>query len=123
VCGGNWQNDIGDCGIFFDPPYGVEDRKTNIYQKESLTVARDVAEWSLKRGENRDYRIVIAGYAEEHAWLLEHGWRMERWKATGGYSLTARKGESQGKKNRFREALFFSPHCLSWQNTGDLEFD
>jgi len=119
VCGGNWQNKIGVCGIFFDPPYGVDDRDAAIYQHESLTVARDVAEWSVPRGADPTYRIVIAGYIEEHEWLVEHGWTVKTWNTSGGYANTAmNNGETQGKKNRFREALFFSPHCKKQEQRG-----
>lgn len=109
VCGGDWQDNKGICGIFFDPPYGVAaTRDESIYHHDSLSVADDVRSWCLARGDRPSYRIVLAGYYEEHASLLDHGWRVERWKATGGYSnLGGGKNE-----NRKREALFFSPHCL-----------
>ncbi len=116
VCSGDWQDDMGDVGIFFDPPYGVENRDKDIYHHESLTVAQDVAQWCLERGSKPTYRIVLAGYVEEHEWLLEHGWRMKRWKANGGYGNLGSQ-DSQGKTNRHREALFFSPHCLNKDNT------
>jgi hypothetical protein len=113
VCGGNWQDNMGTVGIFFDPPYGIEDRDTGIYRQESLTVAGDVAKWCLERGKLKTYRIVLAGYVEEHEWLLGYGWRMETWTAGGGYGMTARQAGTQGQTNRFREALFFSPHCVN----------
>ena len=109
VCGGNWQDNTGLCGIFFDPPYGIADRDKWIYHADSQTVAAEVAQWAVTRGAQSSYRIVLAGYYEEHEWLLDHGWRVERWSAQGGY-------ENQGKDrtvNRHREALFFSPHCLN----------
>ncbi len=113
VCGGNWQNELGTCGIFFDPPYGILDRDTAIYQHDSTTVAAEVQAWALARGVNTDYRIVLAGYYREHENLLKHGWTVHLWKSQGGYANSARAAEkTQGQKNRFREALFFSPHCL-----------
>lgn len=72
VCGGNWQTKIGICGMFFDPPYSDVSRDNKIYHQESMTVAIDVNKWCLKRGENHDYRIVLAGYFDEHKNLLEH---------------------------------------------------
>ncbi len=104
VCGGDWQDTVGDVGMFFDPPYGVEDRDPTLYHQESLTVAQDVAKWCVERGDRPSYRIVLAGYYEEHEWLLERGWKVETWKAVRGYG-------AKGNKNRFREALFYSPHC------------
>lgn len=113
VCGGDWQDSTGDVGIFFDPPYGIEDRDSGIYHKESLTVAQDVAKWCLERGARPTYRIVLAGYYEEHEWLLAHGWTAKRWSANGGYANNARQEGTQGQQNRHREALFFSPHCVN----------
>ncbi len=112
ICGGDWQDANGTCGIFFDPPYGVQNRDANLYQHDSLSIATDVREWCLERGGRRSYHIVLTGYYEEHESLLEQGWSVKRWKAKGGYSNTRRQEESQGSQNRFREALFFSPHCL-----------
>lgn len=114
VCGGNWQTHCGPCGIYFDPPYGVEDRDQELYAHDDPGVARQVAEWALERGQHLDYRIVLSGYYEEHAWLLEHGWQVELWQAQGGYAnLGAETGAA--KKNRFREVLFYSPHCVQFQ--------
>lgn len=111
ICGGNWQDDVkGIAGYFFDPPYSDKaQRSNNIYMHDSLSVAHEVAEWSKIRGEKPTYRIVLAGYYEEHEWLLDHGWTAEQWKANGGY---ANKGEKTTNNNRFRETLFLSPHCL-----------
>jgi len=111
VCGGNWQDLMGDVGIFFDPPYGVTDRDSDIYHHDSTDVAAAVRDWCLKRGDRPSHRIVLAGY-DEHETLLEHGWTVKRWSAQGGYANLKRKdGEAQGKANRHREALYFSPHC------------
>jgi len=110
ICGGNWQNNMGTVGIFFDPPYGVEDRDTNIYHHDCTQVASEVNAWAVKRGSKTDYRIVIAGYEGEHENLVNEGWRLQRWSAGGGYANTG-NGQSRGNKNRHREILWFSPHC------------
>ena len=109
ICGGNWQDRNPPVGIFFDPPYGTEagERDENIYQVDSVTVAHDVREWSIKRGSNPNYRIVIAGYGE-HEELKAHGWTSIAWSAQGGYSKIG-KGENN---NRHKETLWLSPHCL-----------
>lgn len=114
VCGGNWQGDKSTCGIFFDPPYSDEKRNKNIYACESMTVAHDVREWTKKRGDNKNYRIIIAGYDGEHDELLNYGWTVETWKANGGYG---NQGNGQGKENAKRERLWLSPYCLK---EGDL---
>jgi DNA adenine methylase len=111
VCGGNWQDNMGDVGIFFDPPYGVSDRDTDIYHHDSIDVAGAVREWALARGDRPTYRIVIAGYGE-HADLLDHGWTVKRWKAAGGY---AKMGNGPSSENRKRECLYLSPHCQGRQ--------
>ncbi len=107
ICGGDWQDKLGRVGIFFDPPYGVVDRDTDVYHHDSTSVAADVSAWALERGADKDYRIVIAGY-DEHFKLLENGWTMKSWKGKGGYSNSG--GETNN--NRFRETLYFSPHCV-----------
>lgn len=109
VCGGNWQDDIGVCGIFFDPPYGeAATRKPGLYTTDSLTVADDVRVWCLDRGDKPKMRICLAGYYEEHEDLLEHGWTAHRWATRGGYGNQS----GQGNDNRKRETLFMSPHCV-----------
>ncbi len=114
VCGGDWQDDRGTCGLFFDPPYDPEkcNRDPNIYTEESATVANDVREWCRKRGDRKTYRIVLAGYFEEHQSLLDDGWTVYRWSAHGGFANRG-KGKTRGEENRHKEALFFSPHCHS----------
>lgn len=115
ICGGDWQDDRGTCGIFFDPPYSAKaGRDPSIYHEESLTVANDVREWCRKRADRKTYRIVLAGYYEEHESLLEEGWTVHRWSANGGFANKAKdKKKCKGEENRHREALFFSPHCHS----------
>lgn len=105
VCGGNWQDNLGTVGIFFDPPYGVKDRDDSIYHHDSMDVAALVNAWALERGKKDSYRIVITGY-EEHENLLSEGWTAHSWKANGGY------GNRAGNKNCEREMIYFSPHCL-----------
>lgn len=114
VCGGDWQDDRGTCGMFFDPPYNPEktNRDPNIYTEESATVADDVREWCRARGDRKTYRIVLAGYYEEHESLLDDGWTVHRWSAHGGFANRG-KGKTRGEENRHKEALFFSPHCHS----------
>ena len=113
VCGGDWQDDRGTCGIFFDPPYSTEaGRDDAIYHEESGTVAHEVREWCRKRADRKTYRIVLAGYFEEHESLLDEGWTVHRWSAHGGFANIAKdKTKCKGEANRHKEALFFSPHC------------
>ena len=114
VCGGDWQDSHwNDVGIFFDPPYAVEDRD-DVYDVDDFEVAHKIRAWAIERGSRPSYRIVIAGYEEHKDELLEAGWSIKTWKASGGYGNIARGNkESRGKANRHRECLYFSPHCLN----------
>lgn len=112
VCGGHWQDKIGDVGIFFDPPYAVDDRDTSVYHHDSTDVAHAVRAWCVERGDNPLYRIVLAGY-DEHQELEQHGWSVVPWKAQGGYA-------NKGNVNRHRERLYLSPHCQTVQKQTDL---
>lgn len=113
VCGGKWQTFMGTCGMFFDPPYSVEDRYTEIYHHDSTTVGKEVEKWCLERGADSDMRIVVAGYSDEYKSLVENGWTTYSWWANGGYANAAREGSTAiGKANRGRETLFLSPHCV-----------
>ena len=115
VCGGDWQDDRGTCGMFLDAPYNPKicNRDPKIYTEESATVANDVREWCIPRGERKTYRIVLAGYYDEHKILEdEYGWTVHKWSAHGGFANRG-KGKTRGEENRHKEALFFSPHCHS----------
>jgi DNA adenine methylase len=114
VCGGNWQNKIGICGVFFDPPYGIDDRVVGVYGKhDSTTVAGDVNKWCIERGKLPDYRIVLTGYEENMNLVADYGWRYERWKTFGGYANTAGTNNSRGQENRKREVIYYSPYCIN----------
>lgn len=115
VCGGNWQDRVGICGMFFDPPYGVTDRDTDVYHHDSTDVAAGVNEWCAERGAGKKYRIVIAGYDEHASLVNDHGWLAETWTAQGGYGNAA--GDNA---NRRRECLYYSPHCFVPGGTGSL---
>lgn len=111
ICGGDWQTHMGNCGLFFDPPYGTTaNRDSRLYSTDSLLVADEVREWCLTRGGRKDHRIALAGYYDEHESLLRQGWRVHRWSAQGGYANLAK--EKADEENRHNEALFFNPHCL-----------
>lgn len=110
ICGGYWQSQEGLCGLFFDPPYSDDARRDErLYgDNDDPMIAHEVREWCLERGQRDDYRIVLAGYYEEHDSLLAKGWSAHRWSAIGGYG-----NQGDDNRNRHREALFFSPHCLT----------
>ena len=115
VCGGNWQDNCGICGIFFDPPYGhgIGKRKEDIYHHDSTSISAEVRAWCMERGKKNSYRIILAGYEGEHNELEKHGWGKIEWKVKGGFANLKRKAGSaaQGKDNAKLERLWYSPAC------------
>lgn len=118
ICG-NWDRVLGNsvlgkgknvggrrpCGVFLDPPYDVSLRAKKIYGHDQAGLAAEVRAWALAHGGDPDLRIILCGYFDEHAELLNHGWKAHRWKGARGYA-------SEDNDNRENETLFLSPHCL-----------
>ena len=130
VCSGDWQRvvtpaamrlDTGLVGIFLDPPYSTEaNRDMGIYTVDSGKVAHEVRAWAFANGDDPRLRIAVCGYNAEMG-ELPNGWTAHKWKAAGGYGS---QGEGRGAVNAGEECVFFSPHCLtgdeSYQNGFDL---
>lgn len=119
VCCGDWSRVCGPTptvvlgltAVFLDPPYSDKaDRDGNLYATDSESVAHDVREWAIANGDNPLLRIALCGYDTEHD--MPDGWLVLRWTAAGGYARQG-DGETQGKVNRGREVVWFSPHCLA----------
>jgi site-specific DNA-adenine methylase len=130
VCCGDWARIVqptvlglsskdpapGAAGVFLDPPYSAEaKRDNNVYRMEDLAVAHDVREWCKANGDNPKIRIALCGYDTEHAELETLGWSVYRWKASGGYASSSQDEDAQGRLNRHRETIWFSPHCAGSQ--------
>lgn len=117
VCCGDWSRICGPSvtfkhgltGVFLDPPYSNDERAGGLYAEDCGLVAKDVTAWAIDNGTNPLMRIVVAGYEVEHAALEDAGWRVQRWKAHGGFG-GGRGGD--GDVNKHRETLWFSPHCI-----------
>jgi DNA adenine methylase len=118
VCCGDWKRVlgpsvttcIGTTGVFLDPPYhgvGAKER-TAVYGHENEDIFAEVAAWAIANGDNPKLRIAVCGY--EGLLAFPEGWSEVSWKASGGYSRS-----EQGKKNRNRERIWFSPHCQGVQ--------
>jgi hypothetical protein len=108
----------GPCGVFLDPPYGIDDRDISLYgENDSLQVAARVREWCLEHGDDPRYRIVYAGFDQEGEALVAAGWREVEW-FRGGF-LKGGMGNLKGNKvdgpghQQHRERLWLSPHCLT----------
>lgn len=92
----------GLTGVFLDPPYSAEtDRNPKLYRVEDLSVAHQVREWAIINGHNPLMRIALCGYEGEHD--MPADWECVSWRANRGYAKN---------KNRLRERIWFSPHCL-----------
>jgi hypothetical protein len=126
VCCGDWLRVCGSestttthgiTGVFLDPPYSAEaGRNNDIYRCEDGSVAHRVREWCLERGPDPQMRIILCGYeGEGHEELERAGWRVEAWKASGGYANQNSDDDSAGKINAKRERLWYSPHCFGHQ--------
>ena len=109
VLGGNWQaGNFNTCGMFFDPPYATKDR-SKCYHHDDNSIPAKVLEYAKKRGDDPKFRIVLAGYGEYEDLVENHGWSKQGWKANGGYGNQTKSGTNE---NRFKETLYFSPHCI-----------
>lgn len=123
VCCGDWLRVLGPSvtvkqgltGVFLDPPYGADAKRTpNLYAKESMTVAEDVRDWAIENGNDKRIRIALCGYDGEHG--MPDSWECVAWKAGGGYG-------SQGNGdniNASRERIWFSPYCENGRQLGLL---
>lgn len=113
VCCGDWSRILGPSvtfkhgvtGVFLDPPYAFSER-SQVYAVER-DISADVRAWAIENGDNPLMRICLAGYEGEHTFPDE--WECVKWKPRGGFD-----GQNRDKdnKNRERERLWFSPHCL-----------
>lgn len=97
-----WKH--GLTGVVLDPPYeGYDD----LYGTEPVSAR--VRAWCVENGARPDLRIALCGYDGEHNALEEQGWRVEAWKAHGGYG-----NQSDGEnENAAKERIWFSPACLT----------
>lgn len=101
----------GHAGVFLDPPYLDSVRTAGLYAHDDGNVAHAVREWCLENGGNPRYRIVLAGFAEEHGELESHGWRVVEW-YRAGFLKGGMANMGAGGTNQRRERLWLSPHCL-----------
>ena len=112
VCGPSVTHRHGLTGVFLDPPYAdTANRTGDLYAADCQEVAHDVREWAIEQGNNPRMRIVLAGYEGEHK--MPSDWSIHSWSAVGGYSLIGKDDDKNGRANRGKERLWFSPHCLT----------
>lgn len=113
VASGDWFRIIGPMpttclgltGMFFDPPYTMKAKRDNdIYTIDDTSIGNDVFDWAVKNGDNPLLRIALCGYEGEY--VFPDSWNEFRWKGSNGFN------PNKENKNRFRERIWFSPHCL-----------
>ena len=104
VCGCASTINNGLTGVFLDPPYSVS--RSQKYNEDAPGLSSEVREWALARGDDPKFRIALCGYEGEHD--MPGSWECVPWKAHCGYGW--RVGD--GRQNRHRERIWFSPHCL-----------
>lgn len=111
VCGRVPTTHQGLTGVFFDPPYSMGVRDDSLYTEDQDGIAPRVLKWCEDHGADPQFRIALCGYDGEHNALEGEGWRVYRWRTAGGYAT--KKTASNADHNRFKERIWFSPHCLT----------
>ena len=101
-----WER-LGQTAVLLDPPYSYKvGRAENCYVEDSATVSASVYEWCLANGNDPHLRIALCGYEGEHE--MPKTWECVPWSTGGMHKL----GHGRGATNRYRERIWFSPHCL-----------
>jgi len=116
ICCGDWKRvlgpsqtyGLGATGIFLDPPYAPENRVDVYGPNDDGLVFSRVREWAIENGSNRLLRIALCGYDFE----MPTSWTRRRWKPGGGYAVG---GDGNGRLNRKKEMVWFSPACVHMQ--------
>lgn len=90
--------------VLLDPPYEMS--RSRVYAEDSSTIYAKVARWARDNGNNERLRIALCGY--EGSFTKPDGWSEYAW-STGECD---RRIDTQGARNRSRERIWFSPHCL-----------
>lgn len=117
VACGDWKRVTGSSvtlkhgitGVFLDPPYSLDER-SEVYSVDE-NVGREVCDWAIEIGNNKLLRIAICGYEGEHE--MPPTWKKVFWKTNGGFSNQSAASASRGKRNKYRETIWFSPYCLN----------
>jgi hypothetical protein len=119
----DWRNILTDSalkegttvGVVLDPPYARRERDSNIYMHEH-EIWGDVKQWAIGHGDDPRYRIAYFGY-------LHEGNMPGDWPANWVHVVwTASRGMAkETNKNRFREVVYFSPHCLKEDRVPDQQ--
>lgn len=122
---GDWQRALtrtaieaggSHCAILLDPPYsegsyGYVGQKRRKQSSDTLSSA--VRGWAIEHGNDPSLRIALCGL--EGTVQMPPSWEVVEWRHEGGYG-NQRKDKSN--VNKFRERIWFSPHCLKAKQPG-----
>lgn len=109
---GDWKRVVSHAflahggAIFLDPPYEVSG---DVYRVSEGSVGKEVVDFCIENGKNRQLRIAVCGYSETIE--IPSDWEEVPWKASIGFASQSALSEKENK-NRFRERIWFSPGCL-----------
>jgi DNA adenine methylase len=110
--------------VFLDPPYLGDVRTADLYAVDDHSIANEVRDWCIANGDNPRYRIVLAGYTDEHDDSMPDVWSRHYYSASAAYSTTESAKRSDGNHaNRHKECLWMSPHCLTGGTSAPSLFD
>ena len=115
ICCGDWKRVLTEAvfsqgkviGIFLDPPYDHKVRRKDIYNWDDATLSASVRQWCLEYGDDPRFRIALCGYEGEHE--MPTTWEKVAWTAR---RCMSRRYKTQNNENRFKERIWFSPHCI-----------
>ena len=125
VCCGDWSRVVTNgatnygatVGVFLDPPYLGDVRTKDLYTVDDHSIAHAARDWALSKGDDPRFRIVLAGYEDEHEALMPRSWRRIAYSANKAYGTSRAVGGGTGNDaNRHKERLWLSPHCLGGES-------
>lgn len=124
VCCGEWNRVLNlhlllcqsaTVGVLLDPPYDIDKKIYGAGTVEGLS--SKVQKWAALNGENPRVRIALCGYKDEtRAVKMPESWTQVEWRCQGGHN------NRSGGRNRERERIWFSPHCLNVMQFRQLTF-
>jgi len=104
ICAPRTMIIFGTCAVVMDPPYSLT---APVYANDGNTISANVRQWCIENEGNKLLRIALCGHDGEHNELEQRGWSVATWTKMCGYS----------RKSDDRERIWFSPHCMSDNQT------
>ena len=129
VCCGDWSRVVTNgatsygatVGVFLDPPYLGDVRTKDLYTVDDHSIAHAARDWALSKGDDPRFRIVLAGYEDEHEALMPRSWLRIAYSANKAYGTSRAVGGGTGNDaNRHKERLWLSPHCIGAAETVEM---